>query len=185
MIRSRNSAAGEIAVNRPPVVVVVVGLLMIALGETSGAVMSQLRAPFADWARARIAANPEAHGATGSAEYDEEIRDRTVFTAEAGLSFFHTHAEGMGLVVLLVSTVTATFVPWARVRGALHALIAAGGLFPLGYLVYAVAVVERGRDAGVELAEWWVLTPLGTLVIAGLVGLIVAVGRAAGRSDPA
>lgn len=170
---------------RPPVIVVVVALVMIALGETSGAVMSQLRAPFADWARARVAANPEAHGFSGSAEYDEEIRDRTVFAAEAGLSFFHTHAEGMGLIVLLVSTVTATLVPWARLRAALHALIAAGGLFPLGYLVYAVAVVERGRDAGVELAEWWVLTPLGSLVIAGLVGLIVAVGVVARRSDPA
>lgn len=170
---------------RPPVVVVVVALVMIALGETSGAVMSQLRTPFADWARARVAANPEAHGFSGSAEYDEEIRDRTVFAAEAGLSFFHTHAEGMGLIVLLVSTVTATMVPWARLRTALHALIAAGGLFPLGYLVYAVAVVERGRDAGVELAEWWVLTPLGTLVIVGLVGLIVAVGVVARRNEPA
>jgi hypothetical protein len=171
-------------VNRPPVVVVAVGLLLIALGETSGAVMSQLRGPFAAWARARIAATPEAHGLSGAADYDEEIRERTVFSAEAGLSFFHTHAEGMGLIVLLVSTVTATVVPWARVRGALHALVAAGGLFPLGYLVYAIAAVHRGRDAGVELAETWVLTPLGTLAIAGLVGIVVAVGAAARRRPP-
>jgi hypothetical protein len=171
-------------VKRPPLVVVVVGLLMIALGETSGAVMSRLRAPFADWARTRIAANPAAHGLSGSAEYDDEIRERTVFAAEAGLSFFHTHAEGMGLIVLLVSTVTATVVTSPRLGAALHVLIATGGLFPLGYLVYAIAVVERGRDAGVEFAQGIVLTPLGSLAIAGLVGLVVAVGAALRRGNP-
>ena len=152
---------------RPPVVIVLIGLVMIALGETSGAVMSQLRGPYAEWARARITANAGAHGLTGAAEYDDEIRSRAVFTAEAGLSFFHTHAEG-------VSTVTATIVPWARLRGVLHALVGAGGLFPLGYLVYAVAVLERGREDGIEFAERWALIPLGGAMVAGLVALVVA-----------
>jgi hypothetical protein len=165
-------------------VVVLIGLLMIALGETSGAVMSQFRGPFADYARARIAANPATHGMTGSAEYDDEIRGRTIFAAEAGLSFFHTHAEGLGVVVLLVGTVTATVVPWARLRGALHLLLGLGGLFPLGYLVYALAVLEVGRDDGVALAERWVLTPLGSAVIAALVAQVIAVAAllARGRS---
>jgi len=168
-------------VKRPPWLVVVVALVMIALGETSGAVMSQARAPFAGWAQARIAANPTAHGLAGSAEYDDEIRARTVFAAEAGLSFFHTHAEGVGVIVFVVGTVVATVVPWAHVAAGLQALVALGGLFPLGYLVYAVAVVHRGRDAGVELAERWVLTPLGTAMIAALVGVVIVLAVATGR----
>lgn len=159
---------------RPPIAVTLVALVMIALGETSGAVMSQLRRQVGLYAGARIAANPRAHGLTGSAEYDDEVRARTVFAAEAGLSFFHTHTQGLGLVVLFASSITATTVPWRRVRGVLHALVAAGGLFPLGYLVYSLAVLELGRDAGVELAERWVLAPLGSAAIAGLLGLALA-----------
>jgi hypothetical protein len=170
---------------RPPTVVVLVALLMIALGETSGAVMSQLRGPFADYARARIAANPAVHGLSGSREYDDEIRDRTVFAAEAGVSFFHTHAEGLGVIVLFVSTVTATVIPWARLRGALHVLIGVGGLFPLGYLVYSLAVLERGREPGIELAERWVLTPFGSAAILGLVALVIAVAMVIARSRSA
>ena len=49
-----------------------------------------------------------------------------------------------------------------------------GALFPLGYLVYGAAVLEAGRDAGIELAERWVLTPLGSAAILGLVGLVLA-----------
>ena len=171
--------------NRPPVVVILIGLVMIALGETSGAVMSQLRGPFADWARARVTANAAAHGLTGGGEYDDEIRARAVFTAEAGLSFFHTHAEGVGVIVLFVSTVTATVVPWVRVRQALHGLIGLGGLFPLGYLAYAIAVVERGRDDGIELAERWALIPLGSAMIAGLVALVIVTALLIGRRRPA
>jgi hypothetical protein len=163
-------------------VLVVIALLMIALGETSGAVMSQLRGLFAEYARARIAANPGTHGLSGSAEYDDEIRARTVFAAEAGLSFFHTHAEGLGVVVLFVATVTATVIPWAGLRHALHALVGLGGLFPLGYLVYAVAVLERGRDEGIGLAARWVLTPLGSAVIVALVVQVVALAALLARS---
>jgi hypothetical protein len=62
----------------------------------------------------------------------------------------------------------------------LYALLGAGGLFPCGYLVYALAVLEAGRDAGIELAEWWVLTPLGSAMILGLIAL--AVGLASARA---
>jgi hypothetical protein len=141
---------------------------MIALGETGGAAMSEFRRPLGAYAASRIAVNGAAHGLVGSAEYDAEVRRQAVFAFEAGLSFFHTHAEGLGLVVLFVSTVTAAAVPWRTARGALHVLVAAGGLFPLGYLGYAVLVLERGRDAGIELAERSVLTPLGSAMILGV-----------------
>jgi hypothetical protein len=156
---------------RPPLLVVFVAVLLIALAETSGAAMSQLRSETETYARARITATPQTHGLTGAAEYDAEVTSRTIFLAEAGLSFFHTHGEGMGVVLLFAGTVVASVVPRPRVRAALHGLLTAGALFPLGYLAYAALVLEAGREAGVEIAERYVLTPLGSMAIAGLVGL--------------
>jgi hypothetical protein len=164
-------------VSRPPLIVVFVAVLVIALGELGGAALSQLRPATARWAAARVAANPAAHGLSGSAEYDEEVRERTVFTVEAGLSFFHTHAEGVGLVLFFASTLVASVVRTTRVRTVLYALLTGGALFPLGYLAYALAVLELGRETGVELAERWVLTPLGVAAILGLLGLAVALAR--------
>ncbi|MGH7314311.1 MAG: hypothetical protein ACREJV_14130 [Candidatus Rokuibacteriota bacterium] len=158
---------------RPPLIVVFVAIVIITLGVTAGAVMSQLRPETERYARARIRANAGAHGLAGTAEYDDEVIARAVFTAEAGLSFLHTHAMGLGPIVLLAATVAANTVPGGRRRALLYGLFTVGGLFPCGYLVYALAVLEGGRDAGVELAEAWVLTPLGSAMILGLVALAV------------
>jgi hypothetical protein len=175
---------GQDQVRRPPLFVVFVAVFVIALGETAGAVMSALRPQIDAYARARVAANPGAHGLAGTAEYDVEVTGRAVFAAEAGLSFFHTHAEGLAPIVLLATTVVATLVPSRRARGSLYALFAVGGLFPLGYLVYAVAVLEAGRDTGIELAERYVLTPLGSAaLVAVLVLAVILAGRR--RSTPA
>ena len=167
---------------RPPLVVVLVALLILALGETGGAVMSQLRPALQRWAAARVDANPRAHGFSGSAEYDDEVRGRAVYAVEAGLSFFHTHAEGVGLVLFFASTLVASAVPRRRARAALYLLLTAGGLFPLGYAVYGVAVLELGRDTGIELAERWVLTPLGSAALLGLLGLAAALAAARSRA---
>jgi hypothetical protein len=172
----------DIIVKCPPLFVVFVAVLSIALGETAGAVMSQLRPQVERYARARISVNPQTHGLAGSAEYDAEVASRTVYVTEAGLSFFHTHAQGLGPVVLFSATVIATAVPWRRARGILYLLLSVGGLFPVGYLVYSLAALEVGRDAGVELAERYVLTPLGSAAILALVGLaiLMIVGRGRG-----
>jgi hypothetical protein len=169
---------------RPPLLVVLVSLVLLALGETSGAIMGRFRPQIEQYAGARVAANREAHGLVGSAEYDDEIRTQAVFWGEAGLSFFHTHAEGMGLILFFTSTVVASLVRRRTVRATLYGLLAVGALFPLGYLVYGVAVLERGREAGIELAEWWVLTPLGSLAILGLLGLALALTRIMREQSP-
>jgi hypothetical protein len=174
----------EIGVTRPPLVVVFLAVLVTALGESAGAVMSQLRPRVDAYARARIAANPHAHGLAGSAEYDSEVTARTVYATEAGLSFFHTHAQGLGPLVLFASTIVASAVRWRWARGILYVLFGLGGFFPVGYLVYSLAVLEAGREAGIALAEGDVLTPLGSAVIVGLLALavLIAAGRGRGRA---
>jgi hypothetical protein len=172
-------------VKRPPLIVVFIAVSIIALGEAAGAVMSQLRPQIDRYARARVAVNPQAHGLAGAAEYDTEVTAQAVWFAEAGLSFFHTHAQGLGPLVLLAGTVVASAVPWRLARAALYALFALGGLFPLGYLAYSVAVLEYGRDAGVAVVERYALTPLGSAAIVGLVALAVLVVAARWRREPA
>ena len=141
--------------------------------------MSQLRPSIDRYAVARVNANAEAHGISGSAEYDDEVRGRAVYTAEAGLSFFHTHAEGLGLILFFTSTLVASVVTGRRLRAALYGLLTAGSLFPLGYLVYGAAVLERGRESGIEAAERWVLMPLGSAAIVGLTALAVCLAARA------
>lgn len=170
---------------RPPLVVVFVGLVVIALGETAGAGMSQLRPQIVEYARARVAANPQAHGLAGSAEYDALVTARAVYAAEAGLSFFHTHAQGLGPLVIFAGTVAASTLRWRLARGGVAALLGLGALFPLGYVVYSIAVLEWGRDAGVEMAERYVLAPLGSAAIVGLVALAVFMVAGRGRDRDA
>src|SRR5215472_652548 len=129
-------------VTRPPLAVVLVALVMLALGETAGAAMSRLKPEIQRYAAARVAANPAAHGFSGSPEYDDEVRERAIFTAEAGLSFFHLHGVGVGL--FFASTLVAARVPRRRARGVLYLLLVSGGLFPLGYLAYGTAALELG-----------------------------------------
>ena len=164
---------------RPPLPLILVAIAMLALGVTASPFLSGLRPAVERYARARVAAKSPAHGLTGSAEYDEAIRDRAVFTAEAGLSFFHTHAGGLAPLILLAGTIVASVVTGTVTRRILQTLLTAAALFPLGYLVYALAALEMGREAGVGLAERYVLTPLGSAAILALVALAWALGRAA------
>ena len=157
----------------------------MALGETGGAAMSQLRPSIARYATARVNANAPAHGLSGSAEYDDEVRARAVYSAETGLSFFHLHAEGLGLILFFTSTLVASAVPWRRARAALYVLLTAGGLFPIGYLVYGAGALELGRDAGIEFAERWVLTPLRGAAIAGLIALAACLAVRSRHAAPA
>ena len=82
---------------RPPLAVILVGLFVIALGETAGAVTSQLRPQIAGYAAARIGANPSAMASLAPPSTTPEVIARAVYAAEAGLSFFHTHAQGWAL----------------------------------------------------------------------------------------
>src|SRR5438093_10800262 len=120
-------------VRRPPLVVVRIAVVVIALGETAGAAMSRLRPQIERYAAARVAANAGVHGLSRSAEYDDDVRDRAIFTAEAGLSLFHLHAERLGLFLFFASTPAPSAVLGRTSRGALPVLLALVSLFPIDF----------------------------------------------------
>lgn len=159
---------------RAPLAIIFLSVFLIALAETGGTALSMLRPQIAQYAEAKIRDRAGVHGLTGSAEYDDEVIGRTVYAIEAGLSFFHTHGEGMGVVVLLASTLVASFVAWRPLRRVLYVLLGASALFPIGFLAYSALILRFGRDAGIELAERTMLIPFGSAAIGGLVLLAAA-----------
>src|SRR2546428_13709557 len=85
---------------RPPLAVVLVAVVVIALGETGGAAMSRLKPQIERYVAARGAANPQKHGLSGSAEDDDEGRDRAGLAVQAGPGLLPTHPPGGGLHLL-------------------------------------------------------------------------------------
>src|SRR5207249_12168432 len=136
---------------RPPLVVVLIAVFVMALGETAGAVMSQMRLQTERYTLARVAGNPGVHGLTGSAEYDDEVRARAVFAVEAGLSFFHTHAEGLAPVMLVAATLVASLVGSRRFRAAPYASRTLGVLFPPRILAHCTLLDKVGTSDSLAL----------------------------------
>lgn len=161
---------------RPPLTLVFLSVLLLALGTTGGALMSLLRPQIQEFATDRIFAARATHSLSGSREYDAEVVAEIVFTIEAGLSFFHTHAEGLGLVILFLATVIASLVRPGWLRRGLSGLIGLSGVFPIGYLAYSAFILLYGRDRGIELAERLLLIPSGSSAIVALAVLVGAVG---------
>lgn len=153
---------------RPPLALIFLSVLLLALGTTAGAAMSTLAPEIRAYATERIFAAREIHYLSGSRDYDADVVADIVFTVEAGLSFLHTHAEGMGLVLLFASTVIASVVRRRPFRALLYWLLGLAFLFPIGYAVYSALILFVGRDRGGALAEQLFLIPFGTSSIVGL-----------------
>lgn len=175
---------------RPPLPVLFLCVTILALAETAGGFMGFYRKAISSWVAESVSRRPGVHGLTGSRDYDAELIPQIVFQSEAGLSFFHTHGEGMAVVVVAGGTIVASLVASRAWRGVLHLLLAAGAVFPLGFLASAWLTVTLGKDPGAEWAERWMLIPLGSAAIAAfaLLALVLAAQRLrarAGLSGPA
>jgi hypothetical protein len=169
---------------RPPLPLLFLSVLLLALAETAGALMGAYRQEINAWLTEAVRGRPTVHGLTGSRDYDNELIPEIVFWSEAGLSFFHTHGEGMAMVVMAGGTLVSSLVASRAVRGVLHLLLGAGALFPLGFLAYGGLIITMGKDPAIEWAERWFLIPFGsasmaafTLLAAALIGQGIAARR--------
>src|SRR3989454_7251690 len=85
---------------RPPLAVVLVAVVVIALGETGGATMSRFRPQIERYAAARAAANARGHGLSGSAGDDDEGGGPARFSVQGGPAFFSPHPPGVRPLLL-------------------------------------------------------------------------------------
>ncbi len=157
--------------------VLFLSMVVLALAETAGAFMGRYRKELNDWLSEAVNRRPAVHGLTGNRDYDAELIPQIVFQSEAGLSFFHTHGEGMGVVVVAGGTIVSSLIGSRAWRGALHVLLGAAAAFPLGFLASAGLTITLGKDLAAEWAERWLLIPLGSAAIAAfvlMVALLVA-----------
>jgi len=153
----------------PPLPLLFLCVTILALAETAGGFMGFYRKAISAWLAESVNGRPEVHGLTGNRDYDAELIPEIVFQSEAGLSFFHTHGEGMALVVLAGGTLVSSLVISRVLRCVLYLLLAAGTVFPLGFLAYAGLIVTMGKDPAIEWAERWVLIPSGSAVAGAFV----------------
>jgi hypothetical protein len=163
-------------VRRPPALLVFLPILLLALGAAGGALMSLLQPQIRQYTSEQIFAARELHALSGSRDYDADVVGEIVFTIEAGLSFFHTHGEGMGLVLLFAATLVESLARPRALRVGLQWLLGFSALFPLGYLAYSAFILGYGRDRGIALAERLLLIPFGALAILALAALAGSAG---------
>ena len=153
----------------PHVWVLLVAVVLIVCAEGGGAAMARFKVELTRWARGAMLARPAVHGLVGVRDVDERILDEALVKFDAGLRLFHMHAEGMGLVIIATTTVAATLARSAPARGAIIALLTAGGAgYPLGYLLWAGLIPYHGPERGKAIAEWLVWIPFGGATILAL-----------------
>ena len=153
----------------PPIPVLLVGVLLIACAEASGGAMAQFKVELARWARGVMLAQSAVHGLVGVRDVDEAIIDEALVKFDAGLRLFHMHAEGMGPIIILAATVTATLIHTAVLRRLVIALITVGGAgYPVGYLLWSALIPFYGIARGRSIAEWVFWIPFGSAAIVAM-----------------
>ena len=170
------------ALRQPPPIITLAAVLLWLLGSLGGIGMAVLSPQIRQVSRMWIMDRERVHMLVGAMDYDAPIVNDLIYLVEAGLSFFHTHAEGMGLVVLALGTMVGTCFGPGRLRAVLLTLVGLAAVFPMGYALYSALIPLMGRDRGIGLAETLILMPFGgaTILALGLTGIVLFV-RAARR----
>jgi hypothetical protein len=81
----------------------------------------------------------------------------------------HTHALGIGTVVLVSSVLIANLPLAIWLQTVLCALVSLGALYPLGWLLMAWFIPYLGVDALRPRVEMLFFLPFGTAIILGIV----------------
>ncbi len=162
--------------------VLLVAVLLVVCAEVGGASMVRFKIDLARWARNVMLARPVVHGLVGVRDVDEQILDEALVKFDAGLRLFHLHAEGMGLVIIVTTTVAASLAAPGRARTILITLLTVGGAgYPLGYLLWSGLIPVVGLERGKAIAEWLVWIPFGGATIVALWWLVAIVALRLGR----
>jgi hypothetical protein len=154
--------------HRPPAFALAAGLAILAVGALTGAVLIGLQ----DWlyalARAEIIRRPEIHGFAGAEVIDAARIAEVADQANTALRMAHTHALGIGLLILIAAVAISNLQIPAWAQSVCCGLVSLGALYPVGWLVLAWLIPYWGVDRLRAPVEWIVFVPFGGALVLGL-----------------
>ena len=155
---------------RPPTFALAAALFILTIGSITGAALVALQDSLYALARREIVKRPDVHGFAGTELIDERRIKEVADQANTALRLLHTHALGIGMLILIATLVIANLAIPSRAQLVLCAMISLGALYPLGWLVLTWLIPYWGVDRLRAPVEWIFFVPFGTLLVAGLCG---------------
>jgi hypothetical protein len=131
---------------RPPTYTLVVGVLTLALGALAGSVLASFQDTLYAAARREIIRRPEIHGFAGTEVIDQARIAEIADQSNAAWRLLHSHAVGIGILILVASLAIANLPLSSRSQAVLCALTSLGAIYPLGYGVMAWLIPIAGVD---------------------------------------
>ena len=157
------------SLRRPPVFALVVSLALLSVGVLTGGLLTMFQDSIYAAARREIVKRPEVHRFAGTEIIDQARIAEVADQSNTALRLLHTHALGIGIVVLVASVLIANLPLSARMQTVLCALVSVGALYPLGWLLMAWFIPYLGVDALRPPIEALIFLPFGTAMVLGIV----------------
>jgi hypothetical protein len=142
---------------------------LLSLGAITGGLLVVFQDSIYAAARREIVKRPEVHRFAGTEIIDQARITEVADQSNTALRLLHTHALGVGTLVL-ISTVLIANLPLATwVQAVLSALVSLGALYPIGWLLMAWFIPYMGVDALRPRIEMLIFLPFGAAIILGIV----------------
>jgi hypothetical protein len=158
---------------RPPTFALAASLAMLTFGVIAGGMLMVFQDSIYAAARREIVKRPEVHRFAGAEVIDQARISEVADQSNTALRLLHTHALGVGLLVLIGAVVVANLPISVGLQTALCALISIGAFYPIGWLLLAWFIPYMGVDALRPPIDMLVFVPFGTALILGFVSALV------------
>jgi hypothetical protein len=154
---------------RPPTFSLMAALALLSLGVITGGALTTFQDSLYAAARREIIRRPEVHRFSGAEVIDQARITEVADQANTALRLLHSHALGVGILVLISSLMIANLPLSDRTQTVLCALVSVGAVYPLGWLLLAALIPYLGVDALRPSLDVLIFIPFGTAMILGIV----------------
>ena len=154
---------------RPPAFALMASLALLSVGAITGGLLMVFQDSIYAAARREIIKRPEVHRFAGTEIIDQARITEVADQSNTALRLLHTHALGVGTLVLIGAVLIANLPLAIWMQTVLCALVSLGGLYPVGWLLMAWFIPYMGVDALRRPVEMLIFLPFGTAIILGLV----------------
>ena len=154
---------------RPPTFALVASLALLSVGVITGGLLMVFQDSIYAAARREIIKRPEVHRFAGTEIIDQARITEVADQSNTALRLLHTHALGVGTLVLVSAVLIANLPLAVWLQTALCALVSLGALYPIGWLLMAWFIPYLGVDALRPPVEMLIFLPFGAAIILGIV----------------